>query len=72
MFKNGDLLFLSNFVEVIHVELADEGGKFAVLEIFGEYLLHKLLLVLDDEAVAFIRPLHNVAIPFILTHERVT
>lgn len=66
VFENGDLFFLTNFVEVVHVELANEGGKFAMLKVLGENLFHEFLLVLDNEAVPFIRPLHDDTIPLIL------
>jgi hypothetical protein len=72
VFKNGDLFFLANFVEVIHVELADKGGKFTMLKVLGEYLFHEFLLVFNYEAVAFICPLDNTAISLILNEGNIT
>ena len=64
--EDGDFLFFANFMEVIHVELAHERRELAVLEVFGQDLPRELLLVLHDEAVALVRPLHDAAVPFVL------
>lgn len=68
MFKNWNLFFFSYFMEVIHIELPNKRGKFAVLKIFGKYLFHKFVLIFDNEAIAFISPLHNTAISLILQY----
>lgn len=66
MLKYGDLFFFPNFVEVIHVELPDKRRKLAMFEVLGQYLFGEFILVFDNEAVALVSPLHNIAIPFIL------
>jgi len=42
----------ARFVEVVHVELADERGEIVVLEVAREYLLCEFVGLFDDEAVA--------------------
>lgn len=34
VFKNRDLFFLPNFMEIVHVELTNKGRKLVVFEIF--------------------------------------
>lgn len=43
-------------MEVIHVELADEGAKIIVFEVFGQNVLRKGIRVLYDEAITFLVP----------------
>ncbi len=62
MFEDGDFLFLSNFVKVVHVKLTDERRKLFMLEVFGEYFILKEVLVLHDEAGPIVCPLYYVPV----------
>jgi hypothetical protein len=53
------VLFISNFVEVIHVELSDERTEVAVSEVDGQNFLLELLDVLDGEVGSFLVPASN-------------
>ena len=50
------LIFCSGLVEVIHVELSDEGLELVVFEILWQDLPLESLRVLDDEAVLLVVP----------------
>ena len=44
------------FVEVVHVELANEGGEVAVLEVFGQGLISEFGLLFYDQCRAIFPP----------------
>ena len=51
----GEALFIRVvpcLVEVVHVELADEGGEVVVLEVEREYAIGELVGLFHDEALA--------------------
>lgn len=55
----GEALFVRvvpRLVEVVHVELADEGGEVVVLEVKGEYPVGELVRLPHDEALAVRAP----------------
>ena len=52
MFKLVHLLISSDLVEIVEVELADEGREVGVLEVFGENGVGESEDILDDERVA--------------------
>lgn len=39
MFEDGDLFLFADFMKIVHVELANEGRKFIMLEILGQDLI---------------------------------
>lgn len=55
------------FVEIVHIELPDEAGKVAVLEIFGQDFVTEFIDALDYKAISFIIPTYYV-IRFRITH----
>lgn len=68
MLEDGDFLLLADLVEVVHVELPDEGGELLVLEVLGQDLVFEEVLVLHDEAVPVVRPLNYVAVLLLLQY----
>ncbi len=66
MLKYGDLFLFSNFVEIIHVKLSNEGWEFAMLKIFRQNLFRKFLFVFHNEAVALVSPFYNICNSFVL------
>lgn len=66
MLEDGNLFFFADFVEVVHVELADEGGEFFVFEVLREDLIFEELFVFDYEAAAVVSPLDDVTVALIL------
>ena len=56
MLKNVLILFIPNFVEVIHVELSDEGGEVAVPEVDGKDLRLEAVHIEDGEVGSFLVP----------------
>ena len=56
VFKDALVLFIANFVEVIHVELPDEGGEVAVSEVDGKDLLFEAIDVDNGEVGSFVVP----------------
>jgi hypothetical protein len=53
-------------VEVVHVELADKGGKVVVLEVPGEDLVGELSWLLHNEAVSFSVPADDMVQVWVL------
>ena len=66
MFENWDFLFFAYFVKIVHVELPHEGRKFLMLEIFGQNLVFKKILIFNNEAVAIISPLYDMTVLSVL------
>lgn len=62
----GYFLFLSDFVEIVHIELPDKGGELFVFEILGKDLVFKAFFVFDDKGVALVGPLDDVGVDWIL------
>ena len=56
MLKHTGVSVPSDFLEIIHVELPDEGWKLTVLEILGQNLVGEFIDVLDLERVAISKP----------------
>jgi hypothetical protein len=56
VFKNVLVLLVADFVEIIHVELADEGGEISVAEVNGEDFLLEAVHIEDGEVGAFLVP----------------
>lgn len=56
MLKNVLILLISNFVEVIHVELSDEGGEVAVPEVDRKDLRLEAVHIEDSEVGSFLVP----------------
>jgi len=65
MLENGDFLFFSYFVEIVHIQLPHERGKFLMLEILGQNLIFKKILIFDDKAVPIVSPLNDMTVLFI-------
>lgn len=59
-------------MEVVHVELADEGGEAVVPEVFGEDDFFYLLLVEDANAPLLCVPVDHLRVLFGLIAMRVT
>ena len=66
MFKNRDLFFLSNFVEIIHIQLSHKRWKFFMFKILRKNLIFKKIFILDNKATSSLSPLDNMWIPPIL------
>lgn len=49
-------------VEVVHVELPDEGGEVIVLEVAGEDAFYEIWQVFNHEGLAIFRPFHDLII----------
>ena len=69
----------SNFVKIVHVELHDDGnylpnkgGIVAVLEVFGQDLAGKQVLVDHDEADPVRSPPHSIAVLLLLGKSKLT
>ena len=60
MTENAFSIFLSGFVEPIHVKLTYEAVNFLVAEVLGEYYLLELSDVLDDELLAASSPIYDL------------
>ena len=56
MFEDRYVLFLAYFVEVVHVELADEGGHVGVLVVVGQHGFSEFALVLYDKRASVLTP----------------
>ena len=56
MLENVLVLLVSDFVKVIHVELADEGGEVAVPEVDGEDFLLEAVDIEDGEVGSLLVP----------------
>jgi len=52
--------------EVVHVELADEGGEVVVLEVSWKHLLSELIRLVHDEASPVLIPAHCVTIRWVI------
>ena len=50
------VLFISDLVEIIHVELADKGGEVAVPEVDGKYLFLEAIDIKDCKVGSFLVP----------------
>ena len=53
-------LHVHDLVEVVHVQLPDEGGHVGVFVVVGQQGLGELGLVLYDEGLPFVRPTNQV------------
>jgi hypothetical protein len=53
-------------VEIVHVELADEGLITVVAEVLGEQFPFEPLNVLDDEGGARFTPMYNFGVILVL------
>lgn len=53
------VLSVSRLVKVVHVELADEGGKVVVFEVARQHFLSELVCLVDDKAIAVWVPLDS-------------
>lgn len=51
-----------DLMEVIHVELPDEGGEAVVAEVFGEYDFLQFLLVEDPNAPGLSVPIDDLGV----------
>lgn len=60
------LLVASDLVEVVHVELANEGGEVGVLEVLGEDVVGEGEDVLDHEGVAPLGPGDDALVVLVL------
>jgi len=56
MLENALIELVSDFVEIVHVELPHEWWKVPVPKVDGQNLLLKFLYVLDDEVGTLIVP----------------
>jgi hypothetical protein len=59
MFEDISVELIADFVEVIHVQLAHEGGEVAVPKVGRQDLLFEALHIEDGEVSAIIAPCHN-------------
>jgi len=58
----------SSLVEVVHVELSDEGSQVVVLEVGGKHLGTELNRHLDDNGGSFGVPVDNVGESLVFKH----
>lgn len=56
MLENVLVLLVSNFVEIIHVELPDEGGEVSVPEVDRKNLLLETIDIEDSEVGSLLVP----------------
>jgi hypothetical protein len=56
MLENVLVLLVSNFVEIIHVELPDEGGEVSVSEVDRKNLLLEAIDIEDGEVGSLLVP----------------
>ncbi len=61
-----------NFVKTVHVELADEWGKVAVLKMFGKNLSGESVDIFDNKAVSIFAPGNDVLIVGVLSQGKGT
>ena len=66
------VLLVADLVEVVHVELADEGGEVAVPEVGGQDLLLEALNIKDGEVGALLVPGDNAGVLIGLNGKGVT
>jgi hypothetical protein len=64
--ENVLILFVAYFVEIIHVELADEGGEVAVSEVHRQDLLLEPLHLQNREVRALLVPDHDIGVGIVL------
>lgn len=66
MFKNAFIAVISDFVEVIHVELPDKGAEISVSEMHRKNLLLEFFHIDNDEAVSLFTPADDFFILMVL------
>ena len=62
---------LDDLIELVHVQLPDEGGQVAVAEEMRQHLVLHLLRVLDEDLGVAV-PSQVLAVLFLLTNEEAT
>jgi hypothetical protein len=60
MFENVFILLVSDFMEIIHVELPDKGGEISMSEVNWENDLLKLFNVSDNKVCSLIIPRYDI------------
>ena len=62
MFKNGNIFFLANLMEVIHIELPHKGSKLTMLKIQWQDVIFEEIFVFNDETLSTLHPVYDVTI----------
>lgn len=60
MLKNVLVLLISDFVEIIHVELSDKGGEVTVPKVYRKDFLFEAINIKDGEVGSFLVPNDNL------------
>jgi hypothetical protein len=72
MLENVSVLLVTNFVEVIHIELAHKRRKIAVAKVGRQDLLFEALNVQNSEMGAVFTPGNNPRVLSALNHKELT
>lgn len=70
MFKNVFIIIVSDFVEVIHVQLSHKGRKISMPEMNRQNFLLELLNINDNEIGSFLVPRYDILIDIILNRNK--
>lgn len=62
MYEDGAMVSEMDLMEVVHVELSDEGGESVVPEVLGEYDLLQFFLVEDADALGLAVPIDDARV----------
>lgn len=71
MFENVFIIVISDFVEVIHVELSDKWTEISVSKMYGQNFLFKSLYVNDNKICSFFVPRDDVLVLIVLSRIKV-
>ena len=72
MLKNVFILFIADFVEIIHIELANKRGEVTMSKVNGQNLLLKSLHIQNSEIGALFVPCNNARMLIALNRLSVT
>ena len=72
MLKDAFILFISNFVEIVHVELSNKGGEISMPEVDRQNFLFKTVKIQDSKVGSFFIPYNNIWVAFVLHDVKVT
>ena len=72
MDKNALMISEMNFMEVIHVELSNEGGDSVMSEIFGEYDFFQPFLIQNPDAFVLCVPVNDLGVLLGLDYQLIT
>lgn len=71
MFENVFVIVISDFVEVIHIELSDKWTEISVSKMYGENFLFKPLYVDDNKISSFFVPRDDFLVLIVLSRIKV-